>query len=320
VRCHKCRAPANVEIRRSRTAYCAGCYPDWFRQQVQDRIGHERMFRHDERVLVAISGGKDSLALWHALTRLGYRADGMYIRLGIGDYSRRSQEKSEAFAARHGLKLHQVDLGEDHGFVVPDLLDTRSGKPCAACGTVKRYHFNKVAADLGYDVVATGHNLDDEAATLFGNVVHWNTDYLGRQGPVLESTHPGLVRKVKPLYRLSERETAAYSIVERIDYILEECPMAKGAKSLAYKDMLNGLEEEQPGAKYRFLVGFLKEGRAAVRTGGFDQATDLHACTRCGQPTTGSLCAYCRMAERGRKKAADKAQKYARASAEPDSA
>jgi len=312
VRCHRCRKPANVEIRRSRTAYCAGCYPDWFRQQVQDRIDHERMFRRDERVLVAVSGGKDSLALWHTLLQLGYQADGMYIRLGIGDYSRRSQAKSEAFAERHGLTLHQVDLKDDHGFTVPDLLDTRSGKPCAACGTVKRYHFNKVAADLGYPVVATGHNLDDEAATLLGNVVHWNTDYLGRQGPVLESTHPRLVRKVKPLYRLSERETAAYAIISRIDYILEECPMAKGAKSLAYKDLLNALEEEQPGAKHRFLVGFLKEGRAAVRTGGFDQAADLHECARCGQPTTGDLCAYCRMADRGRRKAVLKDAKYGR--------
>jgi len=312
VRCHRCRKPANVEIRRSRTAYCAGCYPDWFRQQVQDRIDHERMFRRDQRVLVAVSGGKDSLALWHTLLRLGYQADGMYIRLGIGDYSRRSQDKSEAFAAGHGLTLHQVDLKDDHGFTVPDLLDTRSGKPCAACGTVKRYHFNKVAADLGYDVVATGHNLDDEAATLLGNVVHWNTDYLGRQGPVLESTHPGLVRKVKPLYRLSERETAAYAIISRIDYILEECPMARGAKSLAYKDMLNALEEEQPGAKHRFLVGFLKEGRAALRTGEFDQAAGLRECARCGQPTTGELCAYCRMADRGRRKAVFKDAKYGR--------
>jgi uncharacterized protein (TIGR00269 family) len=310
VRCHTCRGPANVEIRRSRTAYCARCYPDWFRHQVQDRIDHERMFLRDQRLLVAVSGGKDSLALWHVLVRQGYQADGMYIRLGIGDYSRRSQEKTEAFAAKHGLTLHQVDLKEDHGFGVPDLLDVRSGKPCAACGTVKRYHFNKIAADLGYDVVATGHNLDDEAATLLGNVVHWNTDYLGRQGPVLESTHPKLVRKVKPLYRLGERETAAYSIIERIDYILEECPMAKGAKSLAYKDMLNALEEDQPGAKYQFLVGFLKQGRKALPAGGFDQASDLHECTRCGQPTTGGLCAYCRMADRGRAKATRKAAKY----------
>lgn len=309
--CHTCRAPANVEIRRSRIAFCARCYPDWFRGQVQDRINHERMFRRDQRVLVAVSGGKDSLALWHVLVRLGYQADGMYIRLGIGDYSRRSQAKSEAFAERHGLRLHQVDLEAEDGFDVPDLRDTRSGKPCAACGAVKRYHFNKLAADLGYDVVATGHNLDDEAATLLGNVVHWNVDYLGRQGPVLESTHPKLVRKVKPLYRHSERETAAYSVIERIDYILEECPMAKGAKSLAYKDMLNSLEEQQPGAKHRFLVGFLKEGRAGVKTGDFDQATDLRECERCGQPTTGRICSYCKLAEHGREKAAAMASKYA---------
>lgn len=311
MRCHSCRRPANVEIRRSRLALCAACYPGWFRKSVQDRIDHERMFRRDQPVLVAVSGGKDSLALWHVLLRQGYRADGMYIRLGIGEYSQRSQARCEAFAARHGLTLHQVDLAEA-GFGIPDLLETRSGKPCAACGTVKRYQFNKVAADLGYPVLATGHNLDDEAATLLGNVVHWQVDYLGRQGPVLASTHPKLVRKVKPLYRLGERETAAYAIIERIDYILEECPMAKGANSLAYKDLLNGLEEAQPGAKYRFLVGFLKQGRQAIAGSGFDQAADLRQCERCGQPTTGAVCAYCKMADRGRLKAAEKAAKYAR--------
>ena len=314
MRCIKCRKPAQVEVRRHRSAFCAGCYPEWFRNQVERTVEGDGMFTRDDRVLVAISGGKDSLALWHALTQLGYQADGMYIRLGIADYSRRSQEKSEAFAERHGLKLHQVDLREDHGFGVPDLLDTRSGKPCAACGTVKRYHFNKVAADLGYGIVATGHNLDDEAATLFGNVMHWQVDFLGRQGPVLESTHPKLVRKVKPLYRLAERDTAAYSVIERIDYILEECPMARGAKSLAYKDLLNSLEDQQPGAKHRFLIGFLKQGRQAVAAGdGLDAARgiELRECARCGQPTTAEVCAYCRMAERGRRKLADKAEKYA---------
>jgi tRNA-5-methyluridine54 2-sulfurtransferase len=312
MRCMKCRKPANVEVRRHRAAFCAGCYPEWFRAQVERAVAHDHMFTRDDRVLVAVSGGKDSLALWHALLNLGYQADGMYIRLGIAGYSRRSQEKSEAFAAKHGLTLHQVDLAEDQGFAVPDLLDTRSGKPCAACGTVKRYHFNKVAADLGYSVLATGHNLDDEAATLFGNVMHWQVDYLGRQGPVLESTHPKLVRKTKPLYRLAERDTAAYAIVERIDYILEECPMAKGAKSLQYKDLLNSLEEQQPGAKQRFLVGFLKEGRRAVTAGdGLGEGVRLRECSRCGQPTTAELCQYCRMADRGRKKVAEKAAKYA---------
>jgi uncharacterized protein (TIGR00269 family) len=309
MRCIKCRKPANVEVRRHRSAFCSGCYPGWFRDQVERVVTHDHMFKRDQKVLVAISGGKDSLALWHALLRLGYQADGMYIRLGIADYSRRSQAKSEAFAAKHGLTLHQVDLEGDEGFKVPDLAEQRSGKPCASCGTVKRYHFNKLAADLGYPVVATGHNLDDEAATLFGNVVHWQTDYLGRQGPVLESTHPKLVRKVKPLYRLAERDTAAYAVIERIDYILEECPMAKGAKSLEYKDLLNRLEETQPGAKHRFLVGFLKDGRKAVQGG---EPVVLRECANCGQPTTAETCAYCRMVARGRRKAAELAEKYAR--------
>jgi tRNA-5-methyluridine54 2-sulfurtransferase len=296
VRCIRCKAPANVEVRRHRSAFCAGCYPDWFRGQVERAIRGDRMLGHSQRVLVAISGGKDSLALWHALTRLGYQADGMHIRLGIGGYSRRSQEASERFAERFGLTLHQVDLKEAYGYSVPQLRDQREGKPCAACGTVKRYHFNKVAVDLGYDVVATGHNLDDEAATLFGNVIHWQTDFLGRQGPVLESTHPRLARKVKPLYRLAERDTAAYAIIERLDYILEECPLVAGAKSLEYKDALNRLEDSQPGLKQRFLVGFLKSGREAV--GRREEPVTLRECAECGGPTTTEVCAYCRMRHR----------------------
>src|SRR5919201_5574465 len=107
MRCIKCRKPAHVEVRRHRSAFCAACYPVWFRDQVERTITHDRMFTRDDRILVAVSGGKDSLALWHTLLELGYQADGMYIRLGIADYSRRSQEKSEAFAIKHGLVLHQ---------------------------------------------------------------------------------------------------------------------------------------------------------------------------------------------------------------------
>src|SRR5919201_3321222 len=127
LRCIRCKEPANVEVRRHRSAFCARCYPEWFRNQVQRAVEHDRMFTRDDRVLVAVSGGKDSLALWHALTRLGYRVDGMYIRLGIAAYSLRSQEKSEAFAERFGLKLHQVELEGEEGFTVPQLRDARSG-------------------------------------------------------------------------------------------------------------------------------------------------------------------------------------------------
>ena len=75
--------------------------------------------------------------------------------------------------------------------------------------------------------------------------------------------------------------------------------MARGAKSLRYKDLLNSLEEEQPGAKYQFLTGFLRQGRQALASADRPQ---LRECSRCGQPTTADVCAYCRLADRGRRK------------------
>ena len=71
-------------------------------------------------------------------------------------------------------------------------------------------------------------------------------------------------RRVKPLYRLSEREIAAYAVVNRLDYIVEECPMAKGSKMILYKEVLNRLETESPGTKQRFYWGFLERASRDV--------------------------------------------------------
>jgi uncharacterized protein (TIGR00269 family) len=295
MRCQRCQHRANVEVRRFRAAFCSGCYPDWFRQQVQRSIESDHMFTRDEKVLVAVSGGKDSLALWHALIAGGYAAAGLYVGLGIGGYSDRSLDAARGFAARFGGTLHVVDIPTEYEFGVEDLAARRGGRTCAACGTAKRYLFNRAAVDLGYDVLATGHNLDDEAATLLGNVLHWQGEYLERQSPVLNSTHPRLARKVKPLYRLGERDTAAYALIERIDYVLEECPNAVGAKSLVYKDLLNRLEDTSPGSKYQFLTGFLRQRHEETRVEG--DGVELRECARCGQPTTSEVCAFCRMQE-----------------------
>ena len=136
--------------------------------------------------------------------------------------------------------------------------------PCSACGLSKRHLFDQAALEGGYDVVATGHNLDDEAAVLFGNVLRWHTEYLGRQLPVLPAAN-GFPRKVKPLVRLGEREMAAYCVVRGIDYIVEECPMAVGNKHLGYKDALNAIEVTSPGSKHDFYFGFLSRASERFR-------------------------------------------------------
>jgi len=147
--------------------------------------------------------------------------------------------------------------------------------------------------------LATGHNLDDEAAVLFGNVLRWETEYLARQQPVL-AARDGFPRKVKPLVRLGERETAAYCILRGIDYEVEECPMAVGNKHLGYKEALNAIETTSPGSKQQFYFGYL-ERAAALFTACEEESADgiaLAPCANCGAPTPGEVCAFCRLAER----------------------
>jgi uncharacterized protein (TIGR00269 family) len=124
--------------------------------------------------------------------------------------------------------------------------------------------------------------------------MHWQTEALSRQSPALAATHPKLARRVKPLYRLSERETAAYAFLRRIDYIVDECPFATGATSIAHKEVLNRMEDASPGAKHNFLYGYLDRARVAFERG---DAVPLNECARCGQVTSGTLCAFCKLAD-----------------------
>jgi len=250
------------------------------------------MVRTDHRILVAVSGGKDSLALWDLLNELGYQVDGLYIGLGIDQYSDSSYRFVQEFVEQRSLHLIVVDLAETHGFGVSTASATTRRVPCSACGLSKRHVFDKAAVDGGYDAVVTGHNLDDEAAVLYGNVLRWQVGYLGRQRPVLEA-RAGFPRKVKPLIRLTERETAAYCVLRGIEYQVEECPMADGNRHLGFKEALNRLEEQSPGSKAEFYFGYLK--RAIDRFEEPDDRDQLGPCSACGAPTDADVCAFCRL-------------------------
>ena len=325
MKCKVCREHAVVDIRRHNAAFCRDHFIDHVRSQIARTIKEFRMFGPDDRLLIAVSGGKDSLALWDILLDLGYDTTGFYLDLGIGGYSTRSKEAAIAFADRTGAKLILRSLATEHGYTVPELARLTGRVPCSGCGLNKRYEFNRAAIEEGFEVLVTGHNLDDEVATLFGNVLHWNADMLGRQMPVLQerilgsgdSAHVALVKKVKPLVRLAERETAAYAVVKGIDYVVEECPMVEGNTQHRYKEAVTLLEENSPGTKQQFYFGFLKRAQNKFSSGNADDSAEVVACAQCGAPTVrwddGSdpVCSFCKtkaLAYRRR----DQAQKTSR--------
>ncbi len=304
-RCVVCRGPAVIEEPRHRAAWCGAHFVDHVQRQIRKAIDHghgltpgERMFSYTDRMLVAVSGGKDSLALWDALLAMGYRVDGLYVGLGIGGYSTRSQEICTRFAEERRATLHVVDLAETYGYAIPNGANAAGRSTCGVCGLSKRYVFNRVAMEHGYDVVLTGHNLDDEAATLLGNLLRWNDALLARQGPVLRGGDGLQARKCKPLYRLSERETAAYCVVRGIEYVVEECPLVAGNSGHEHKAALDVIEAGSPGAKAQLLFGFLDRQARLSRGAEEGGAAALGSCARCGMPTTTDVCAFCRQRER----------------------
>lgn len=289
MKCTRCRERAEINLRSHNAAFCKPCFILYFQRQVERTIAKDKMFTPDERILVAVSGGKDSLALWDVLITHGYHTEGLYLDLGIGTYSSQSLEKAERFAQSHAVPLRIIPLAEE-AVPVPTAAQFTRRVPCSACGTMKRHFFDQAALENGCDVLATGHNLDDEAARLLGNVLHWQTEYLAREKPVLAPTHPRFVRKVRPLYRMSELETAVYAFFRGIDYIIEECPNSVGATQLFYKDILNQLEAKMPGTKLTFVQEFM---RSVQPTFVASDGSPPRECEVCGMPSFAAVCSFC---------------------------
>lgn len=313
MKCKRCRERAEVKLPQHNASFCRPCFIFFIQRQVQRTVDSDRMFTLEEPVLIAVSGGKDSLALWDILQTLGYRTAGVHLSLGIGDYSARSTERTRAFAEERGLELITVAL-EDEGETVPDLARFSRRPACSTCGLAKRHYMDKVADERGFRVLATGHNLDDEAARLMGNVMHWQMNYLAKQSPKLEPGHERFARKVRPLYRISEYEMAVYAFFRGIDYIVEECPNSVGASQLVYKDALNRIEAEMPGSKLSFVSEFLRVAQPGMAQ--LETTPSTGTCSSCGMPSFGELCAFCNLrqqvgAKRARREAAAAAPKVA---------
>ncbi len=310
MKCKRCRrATAAVDLPSHHAAFCPECFFVFFHRQVGEGIRRFRLLSPGDRVLVCVSGGKDSLVLWDVLMEMGYETEGLYIDLGIGGYSDRSRGKVDAFARTRGKTPIVVDLAKE-GTPIPEAARCVRMQECSICGTVKRYFFNRVAAEGGFNVVATGHNLDDESARLLGNLIHWQRDHLARQHPFLPEAGEGLVRKVKPLWRVTEMETAAYGFLKGIDYVTEECPMSEDATSLVYKEALSLIEDKMPGSRIVFYQGFLdaanplrQEASGEASGNGPPEAGGTTTpCASCGAPTYAEVCAFCRIRERIRKR------------------
>lgn len=295
VRCRRCRsADAEVRLPYARLALCPSCFLDYYVKRIERTVKKYRMFREDDAVGVAVSGGKDSAALLHGLRRAFPDQEilGLHVNLGIPEYSDHCQRKAMEAAELVDVELHVFDLEKEEGVSISNFKGTVYGmKICSACGTIKRHTFEELAQRTGAEVLATGHNMDDVLGFMFNSFFSGQWTQLVRLKPVLPPPIPGMTRKVKPLIRTPERESLLYCLYAEVPFREMDCPYSLGTKTKERLRMLEMLSQDNPTFRHQALRVFLKLLPILEEK---TEQPKVIPCEVCGFPSTYGTCAYCR--------------------------
>lgn len=295
VKCMLCKErDGTIELKYARLVLCDECFKKYFVNRVKKTVEEYRMFNPDERVAVAVSGGKDSIALIHSLKMTFPNQDlhMIYIHLGIHDYSVASLEVVDKISQILDVPLHIYDLKKERGYTIEDFLGTKYGrKICSTCGVIKRYYLSYCANKIGADVLATGHVLDDVIEVMINLFTDGKFDDLINQKPVLEPYFPNQVRKIKPLIKTYEWETELYVKLNNLPTTPIDCPLKRGARSIRRKEILKLFEESEP-AFYRKLYRVFTKKLIPLLEKNY-RPPNLIPCKICGGPSLTGVCSKC---------------------------
>lgn len=255
------------------------------------------MVEKGDRIAVALSGGKDSIALLYILHKtFKNRPDvellAITIDEGIKGYREHTIKHAVKLTGELGI-LHAIKSFEKGFDTTLDMLTQKKQyAACTLCGVLRKNLLNRAARELGVNKLAVGHNLDDEAQTIMMNYLRGDMDRLQRMIPNVNQ--PGLVMRIKPLRSIPEKEVALYGFLNDLPVSTDECPYAGEALRNEIRDMLNNYEVRHPGTKYSLLGGF-----EAISQALHSVNTQIVQCRLCGEPSSEEVCKTCRLLGKG---------------------
>jgi uncharacterized protein (TIGR00269 family) len=282
---------------------CKKCFGESVETKVRATIAKYNMFKFNDRIAVAVSGGKDSISLLNVLAKMErFRPKASLVAVtvdeGIKGYRDEAMKTAEAHCEKLGVAHHMVSFKALYGFTLDEIVARKRRKgekeltPCAYCGVLRRRALNVAAREVEATKIATAHTLDDEVQTILLNIFHGDVARLAKEKPVTDDVHRRFVQKVKPFCEIPERESALYAYVKKVSFQNTPCPYASEALRNDIRVMLNRIEEKHVGTKFTI---FNSVERIRVALGGVGKSDRFEECVECGEPASQGLCKVCQM-------------------------
>jgi tRNA 2-thiocytidine biosynthesis protein TtcA len=211
-----------------------------------------QLLRPGDRVMVAVSGGKDSYTLLHLMTKLVKRVPFDVSLVAV--HLDQKQPGYDGATLEAWLEAQEVDyeiLAEDTYSVVTEKLD-EGATYCSLCSRLRRGILYTAAERLGCTAIALGHHRDDSLETFLMNLM-----YEGRLQamPAGYTTNDGRFRVIRPLIECAEAEIAELAELEGFPILpCNLCGSQDGLKRDAMTRLLTQLEQSNPEVRNIMLA------------------------------------------------------------------
>ena len=301
MQCSKCgNSQVIIKKQQSGQYLCKDCFIESIEKKVIKTVKKEKLLDKGDKVLVALSGGKDSVTTLEILN--SFRKMNVIdicavtVDEGIDNYRQEGVDIAIRHAKRLGIEHKVVSLKEEYGITLDEIMqkDNHIGS-CSYCGVFRRTIINKAAREMGATKIATGHNLDDEVQAIMMNYLEGNTDNLTKLGAKSSSKAKEFTVKIKPLRGIPAREIGLYVVAKELEVHFDSCPYAQQSFRGEVSDLINKLSEKHPTIKYSALRGYDKIKEAIGD--GFKKTYPQSRCERCGEPSANRLCKACTFLE-----------------------
>lgn len=295
MKCNRCENVAVYSRKYSGESLCSECFSNAILRKTAKTISKYNMIQNNELVCVAVSGGKDSLALLHVLSKMAknhnFRIHAITIDEGIPEYRNEALDIVKVFCEKLDVSHTTYPYKELFGLTLDESLKQNEEdrlSSCSICGTFRRRAMDHAAKQIGANVIATGHNLDDVLQTFVINTLSGDTNKIGWMDP---DTSENSLRKIKPFCEIYESEIVFYAFTNELPFQSEPCPHMNEGIRTEIREFLNKLENSHSGIKNSMYRSVLKISQTMKETN-YKQRIK---CSNCGSECTGKICSVCKM-------------------------